>query len=179
MTVVTAQIKKKKANDNRRLSDILKGMLGKKATAELLREVDPDLLTRLRAGMETPTVAELVAKKIIRLAMDPKKSNQWAVELILDRMEGRSPKAPPLREDAGVTEEKLDALTAEHLNSIASSFARDSAAGNDGKAEPPAEETTDGPAAKLLGLSKDKIGRAQEAGPESAVAAGTEAQGGQ
>ena len=78
-----------------------------------MKEVAPELLEQLKAGMAVPTIADLLVQKIVRLALDKKKSNQWAVELVMDRIEGKAVKGQPMREDGRLIEERLG-CTAEH-----------------------------------------------------------------
>ncbi len=163
-------------SDKARLTEIIKQMLGERVTIKLLEEIDPELLKELQAGKAVPTVADMLAKKVIRLALDPQKSNQWAVELIFDRLEGKAPKGTPMREDGRVIEERLDAITTEHLNSLAAQFARQTTVEFGSGSE--IEDTTSGPASKLLDLQQDRTVSAEEVGCEPAVAAGIETESG-
>jgi hypothetical protein len=107
-----------------KLAETLKELLGQIASAKLLAEVDPELLKELTAGKTAPTIAELVVKKVIRLALDPKTQCQWAIELIFERVEGKAVQGSPLREDGRMIEDRLDDITREHLNSLAATFAK-------------------------------------------------------
>lgn len=152
----------------KRLTSIIKDMLGERASISLIKEIDPELLKELQSGKPAPLVAELLAKKVIKLALDPKKSNQWAVELIFDRLEGRAAQGAPMREDGRNIERRLDDLSTEHLNSVAADFAK---ATRERAAEKTADEA-DGPTARLLDLSRDRAADPEGDEAESAVEAG-------
>lgn len=154
------------ASARTRLSDALREMLGQKASVQLVKEVAPELMNQLTAGKSLPTIAELLVKKVVGMALDPKRQCQWAVELIFDRMEGKAVQGAAVREDARITEEKLDDLTAEHLNSIAAEFSKDAArelAGSD------AEDAAHRPAADDLDLPDDGADGPEEAPGEPAL----------
>jgi hypothetical protein len=164
---------KKKETKRARLNVLLKDLLGQRATVKLLKEVEPDLLREMSAGAKAPTMAELLVKKVVKLALDPEKPNQWAVELIFDRVEGKPVGGAPPTDDGRQIEERLDDVTTQHLNAIASQFSRRTPgelAGGDG--EPAAEAGADGPAAKLLDLPQDRPARPQGDDDESPVEAG-------
>jgi hypothetical protein len=158
-----------------KLVDTMKVMLGERATVKLLNEIDPGLIASIRAGTPVPTLAELLVDKVIKLALDPKRANQWAVELIFDRVEGKSVKGQAIREDGRQIEERLDEITTEHLNSLAAQFAKN---------EPGElverrniEDRTPGPASKLLDLHKDRAAGSQDIRGELVVAAGASEEG--
>ena len=166
-----------KSNTERtQLLGIIKKMLGERASMELLKEVAPDIIPELKNGTPVPVVAELLVNKVVRLALDPKKSNQWAVELIFDRVEGKAVQGRPIREDGRVLEDRLDEVTATHLNSIAAKFAKQAASELSSRGE--AENKPAGPAAKLLDLHKNRADSAQAAKGQSALAPGITESGG-
>lgn len=100
----------------------LKAALGHTATVELLKVVNPKLLEQLRAGVQMPRVADLLVDKIIKLALDPAKANQWAVELVWDRSEGRAVAGQAPENDGRKIEDRLNVISKEHLNAIATQF---------------------------------------------------------
>lgn len=157
----------KKENLKRKLTQLMKEMLGKNATAELMREIAPEMLAELRPDDTVPTIAQLLVGKIVRLALDPKKSNQWAVEIIWDRVEGRAIQGEPPRDDGRAHEEKLRDIDRAHLNAIAAQFTADEP-GRLAGAE--AEDEPAGPAQKLLDLSKNRAAGAEGAEGESPLA---------
>lgn len=160
-----------------KLSDLIRQMLGERASIKLLKEIDEDLVKELAAGKTVPTIAELLTQKIIKHALDPKEKNQWAIELILDRVEGKPGLGVAARPEDRVIEEQLDAITTEHLNAIASKYAKRKA--SDELAGPTGiEDTAAGPAARLLDLSKDGPAGAQEVEGEPELAAGVAEAGG-
>lgn len=162
-------------SDRQMLSGILKKMLGERASSELLKQCDPELAKQLTPGMELPTVADLVAKKIIKLALDPEKAYQWAVEILFDRMEGKAAQGVPIKADSRVLENKLNDITTQHLNSIAVEFAKESAGQLADQRE--VTDESDGPAAKLLDLSNDGAGDPEEPPREPVMAGETAAEG--
>lgn len=164
----------KKENLRRKLTHLMKEMLGKNATAELMKEVAPEMLEQLRPNDTLPTIADLLVGKIVKLALDPKKSNQWAVEIIYDRVEGRAIQGEPPREDGRVHEERLRDIGRTQLNAIAAQFTQDEP-GRLGGAE--AKDEPAGPARKLLDLSKNRAARAEGAEGEHPLAPASAAVG--
>lgn len=142
-----------------KIAETLKRVLGEHATYELVKEVAPELLEELAVGKIAPSVADLLVRKVVRLALDKEKSNQWAVELIFDRVEGKSVAGQPIREDGRIVEDRLDDLTREHLNSIAAQFAQRAKDRLVGGSE--AADRAAGPASKLMDLRKDRPDRTQ------------------
>ena len=99
-------------------------------------------------------VASLLVDKIVSLALNPEKANQWAVELIWGYVEGKPVQGSPKREDSRVIEERIDDITTQHLNSLTASFAKpagqkpsdiDVAVGTDGRATGDMDVPGDGP----------------------------------
>lgn len=162
-----------------KLTEHIKSLLGQRATGELLKEVDPALLAEMQADAEMPTLAALVAKKVIRLALDPQKSHQWAVELIMDRTEGRAVQGAPPKEDGRIIQEKLDNLTREHINSLTTKFAEVTAASVKEFEESQPSDDDAGPAARLLDLPRNGISSPKEAEGESSVEAEPADEGGE
>ena len=152
------------------LSSRLKSVLGESATLELLREVDPSLAAGLKAGTPMPTLADLVVRKVTRLAMDPNASNQWAVEMVWDRIEGKAVQGEIPTDSGRQIEERLDTISRDHLNAIAADIARarESAAAD-------ADVRSDGPTARLLDLSRNRAGDSQDAGKQPPMEVGAPA----
>lgn len=150
------------------LTAALRRLLGERASAKLLKECDPDLLAQLTAGAQAPTVGDLLVKKVLKLALDPDKSNQWAVELVYERMEGKPAPGLAIKADGRKIEERLDDITTEHLNSLAAGFARKEPPDLDGGGE--VEGDPAGPVARLLDLPGNKPAGSERAAKESALA---------
>lgn len=166
-----AKAKKKDAKGKAdRLTDILKEMLGKHADAEMLQATCPELLKGLANGMKMPTFAELLAHKLMQLAM-AKDPPRWVIELILDRTEGRVVQGAPPQEGEGQLHKKLDDIDIELINSQTAEFAQQGDLATEAGADAGAENVSDGPSARLLDLSGDGAGGSQGAGGEPALAA--------
>ena len=115
---------KKKKSDKltAKLSEIMKEAVGKKASTGLLQELefDPEELRKITSGkLPVPTIAQLIVQKIIRMALTPTRSNQWCVEMVWERTEGKAPSSPALTDDGRGTEERLNDITTSHLNALA------------------------------------------------------------
>jgi len=151
-----------------RLSEHIRHLLGSNATVKLLRVVAPEVLDELKPGMKMPQVSELLAEKVVQLALDPSKSNQWAVEMVFDRSEGRVVQGIPLREDGRVTEDRLNEYTTHHLNALAASFTTRSE--SEDEANPPHEDPTTGRDPALLDLPSNRVSGTQADNGEPAVA---------
>lgn len=159
-----------------RLSEHIRHLLSGHASPRLLEKVAPELLQELKPGMKMPQVSELLAQKVLDLALDPCKANQWAVEMVFDRSEGRSVQGIPLREDGRVTEDKLNEYTTHHLNALANKFtARSEGENEDYQAS---EDPTTGRVAQDLDLPSNRVGGAQALTSEPPVAEGAEGEGG-
>ena len=151
------------------LAETLKRVLGQRATVELLKQCDPKMLADMSVGKQFPTVAELLVNKVVRLALDPNKSHQWAVELIFDRVEGKPVRGEMVRsEDRGI-EDKLDAVTTEHLNRLAAQFAEDAKAELVGSDKTP--DGPDRPAKNILDLPGNRPGGAKGVSAKPSLAA--------
>ena len=137
-----------KKSPKTRLSEHIRHLLSGYATPEIMREVAPELLSKLKPGMSMPLLSELLAQKVISLALDKDRPNQWAIEMVFDRSEGKSVQGIPLREDGRVTEGKLDEYTIHHLNAISAGFA----AGIEGD-----QEVSQTPADGALGSTPGKL----------------------
>lgn len=144
-----------------KLTELLRDMLGERATKELLEVVDPDFLKELKKGKSIPTVADLLVKKIVRYALDPSKAYQWAVEMIWNYNEGKPAMGSPVTDDGREFDEQMDDLTREHLNSMAAQFSKSAAEQLlTEAAEPSGKDDGGGPANRLLSI---KNGRSVDA----------------
>lgn len=130
---------KKKKNLKQEITSRLRAVLGENATRQLLEEFAPDLLEQLKKGDSVPKIADLLARKIIRFGIDPKKPNQWAVELICDRLEGKAAQGEPVKDTGRILEGQLDAITVQHLNALAAEQTRSRR-----EAEPAVKDETPG-----------------------------------
>lgn len=122
-----------------KLSDLLRQMLGTTASPEMLAHADKDgmLLKRMQQGDSLPTLSRLLAQKVIRLALDPDKAYQWAVELCFDRTEGKPVAAEQVKERRKVLD-RLDDITAKQIDAITDKYdddakQRDAGAGASGR----------------------------------------------
>ncbi len=125
---------KKVTNWRKHMIDLLKDQLGRPVSVELLEESYPEIVNAMASGQPAPQVAQVLAAKIIKLAIKGDEKNQWAIEMIYDRVVGK-PKQSPVDAGGGrqFADEKLDDVTTEHLNVLAQDFA----ATNGGLASPP------------------------------------------
>jgi hypothetical protein len=165
---------------NRRLTDNLRELLGKQATKKLLQEVAPEVLAGLSAGSKLPTLAALIAKKVVQLALDPKRDNQWAVELIWDRVEGKAVQGAPVSDGGRRIHEHLDSITRDHLNALTGAIARSAkAAEAERRAGAETASGPPGPPAGRVDLPADGAEGPEVDPGESPVEEGTEGQGGE
>ncbi|MCC7147127.1 MAG: hypothetical protein IT443_11835 [Phycisphaeraceae bacterium] len=172
-----------KANLTRRkLSQLLADALGQKASSELLSQC-PDLLKQIQAGQEIPTIAELLVAKVVQLALDPAKQNQWAVEMIFDRVEGK-PVAGIAPDDQGrPIEDRLDDITGQYINELADRFVRakrseEAAETRDRDQRPaPVAEPPSGRPSPLLDLPQNRARRPQDVPREPPVESPAEKEG--
>ncbi len=161
---------KKLTKSKAALRDLLKNLMDAPVTPAMLDAIDENgvIKRKMKEKHQVPTVAELVVEKIVRLALDPVKAYQWAIELIWERMEGKPSLGIPVSDDGRVLDHKLDGLTTEQLNRIAGSFEADKPGRELGPDT--AQERPAGPAAKLLEMQSDGTHRAQGPQVEPAVA---------
>lgn len=95
------------------ISSNLKALLGETPSYDLIKSICPtewDKIQKSGDRYELKTFAELIANKILRFAIDEAKPNVWAVEIALDRSEGK------LGTNTNVGNESLDDLTYEKLD---------------------------------------------------------------
>lgn len=136
----------------KRLTELIKAQLQKQADVE---DLPPDLQAAMADGNRQPNYGELLVHKVVKLAVSPGKIHQFAIELIFDRVEGKSVQSVPVNDTATeATEERLRDITRQHLNDIAGQFVAAERAGVAAAAGPPA-----GPASRLLALPQDKPAR--------------------
>lgn len=156
---------KKNKSPKMQLSEKLREMINRAVPIRMLQEVAPELIDELQAGMPVPLVADLIVDKLIKLAIDPKRPNQWALELIWERMEGKAAQGQPPDDQGRLLEERLDDITTQHLNAIATQYAKSHRDG-----QPAVKEQPLGPDTGNLDLLEDGIDSSQEAGSELGVA---------
>lgn len=105
------------AKEKRELTKLLKKKLGDRIPVELLTDLGyKELVDEMADGVPSPTFAEVLAQKIMRLAIDPKKSNQWAAELIFDRIEGKAVQVQGQTDNGRNIRERLDDISSKHIN---------------------------------------------------------------
>lgn len=143
-----------KKTARQKLGDYLKSMIGQPAPVEML-DGWQDIINEMAEGKSAPLIAELIAMKVLKAAVDPSRPNQWAVELVFDRVDGKA-----IQQNSGegrdVIEERLDDISRQHLNDLAALSTADAAAG------PEAEDGADRPVANpLSGLSSHRAENAQ------------------
>ena len=141
----------RRAKRVRQISELLGDLLDKPCDVDDLEGYD-EVLTEIGAGTPAPKVAELLAKKIVSLALDSKKTNQWAIEMLLDRTEGKSVQGKPKTDDGRQIEEKLSDISIKHLNQIAGTT---EAARPAGPAKQEAKGTKARPVSRLVALPKN------------------------
>jgi len=143
-----------------RLTNTLKQLLGQKADAETLQawiDKDEEIRDAMAAGHATPMLIDLLARKIVQLATNPNEKNQWAVELVFDRVEGKPIQGTPPDDGGRRIEDRLDELTKHNLNQIAKPHLTATPVVH----ERTAEERAAGPARKLMDLPSDRAGRSE------------------
>ena len=101
-----------------RISDHIRAILEEQATVELLEQVAPELLAST-AKKDFPTLSRLLADKIVIAAIDKKKSNEWAVQMVVERLEGKAVQGEKINDTDDAVEEQLTRAGTEHINHIA------------------------------------------------------------
>lgn len=131
-----------------RLSKLLQELLGQPVSIKNLTDKE---IADLVEGYAVMSNGEALATKLMQLAVQGK---EWAVQIVLERTEGRAVQAAKEDGSDRTTEEKLDHVTAQHLNSLAKRFVKPDE--QEDRSEP--ENVATGPASKLLDLHKDGAG---------------------
>jgi hypothetical protein len=140
-------------------SDALKRILGERVSVEFL-QLYPEMVDAMAEGEPAPTWNDLITRKIVAAAADPKKTNQWAIEMILERVEGRAVQGEPASDGGRAIEERLDDITQRHLNDLAAQFVESGGLASSAASGEPAA-AADGPASKLMGLPGNRAGGSQ------------------
>lgn len=152
------------------LSEAIRRLLGQKPDEEFMAETDESTISSIRDGQDV-RVYDLIAKKICMWAADPKKANQWAVEMVMDRMEGKPGRGAPPKEDGRELDDKLDEITVEKLNQIAASEStEESGNARSSREGSNTSERADRPASRLLDLPAHKPDSPEETGRKSTLA---------
>ena len=102
---------------SQKVSDVIKGLLKEKADDKLLQKVCPEIAGDY-AGLNPPTIAELLGQKIIVMALDHAKPNEWAVNMVLDRAEGKAVQGDKPNAADEIIEDKLTRASTQHINHI-------------------------------------------------------------
>lgn len=136
-----------------KLADLLRRELAKRAD---ISDLPQDGINALAEGYAAPSKAEVLVAKVVRLACDPAKTHEFAIELIFDRLEGRPPVSQPDSLDPLAAEERLSDVTQQHLNDLAKGLLRSAPAGQPSAAA--------GPAGRLMDLPSHGSAGAQGAG---------------
>lgn len=144
------------------LSERLEAYLGQKASRELIEEVDKELLKELTPGAPMPKIADMIVHRLVKSALSGK---EWALQAVYDRMEGKAPIGVQAKDDGRALEDKLDGITTQHLNTLASSVTGKGEA--DDQAAHPAGRL---PPARGNDLYQDQPGDSQEGAGKPAVA---------
>ncbi|WP_411053147.1 hypothetical protein, partial [Tritonibacter sp. SIMBA_163] len=107
---------------------------------------------------------------VLKFAVAPGRANQWAVELVFDRVDGKA-----IQQAAGdgrdVIEDRLDDISRQHLNDLA---ALSSVAAGSGEAEDGAHRQVANP---LSSVPSHRSGHAEGDGGEPPVADGPPEEG--
>ena len=153
------------ANKKIILSKLLKDLLGKPVSIKNLSAAE---ISELVEGFQVMSNGEALAEKLMQLATLGK---EWAIQIVLERTEGRAVQAAKEDGSDKTTEERLDYITTQHLNSLAK---RHLERQQDEQRLPPPPEPAEvggepqnvaaGPASKLLGLRKDGPNSSQGTG---------------
>lgn len=96
-----------------KLSAMLKELLNKPVS---IANMSPEEIASLAEGYHTFNNGEALAAKIMQLAT---MGREWAVQVVLERTEGRAVQGAKEDGTDRSTEEKLDDITMKHLNAIA------------------------------------------------------------
>lgn len=102
---------------NRKTSEIFIEELRRKAPQKIVDKFN-GLVDQQAQGIAGFTAAEVMAHKVMSLAIAPEKANRWAIEMILDRTEGKPVSAEKKTDEGRHIERRLDEVTAAHLNEI-------------------------------------------------------------
>ena len=102
---------------SQKVSDVIKQLLQSEADDKLIETVCPEMAGEF-AGISTPTIAELLAQKIVVMALDHKKPNEWAVTMVLDRAEGKAVQGDKPNAADEIIEDKLTRASTQHINHI-------------------------------------------------------------
>jgi hypothetical protein len=145
-----------KKTAQQQLGEMLQEAIFQPATKDMVDEYDE--LRDLMAEGHRISCAHILVQKIIGIACG-KKSAQWAIDFIFDRLEGKAaPGVAPDKSGRDI-EAKLDKITQGHLNELAESFAKGRDEPNTpehsraaGREEPEATEETPGSTKGFLDL---------------------------
>ena len=117
--------------------------------------------------------AELIARKVMEKAIQT--GEQWAVQFVAERAEGKAVAAEKIIEEDRSTEEKLTDVTLQHLNALAKTITsgQQQAAADNGH-----PQQADPPARADLPVPQNGNHHPQGAAGKPPLAAGTQAAGG-
>lgn len=159
------------ASKREKLADLIRDYIGRPAPVEMLDGWD-EALQRMAEGEPAPKIAELIVMKVLKAASDPARSNQWAVELVFDRVDGKAIAASS-GEGRDEIEDRLDDLSRRHLDDLARLCVASSEAG--------AAQAEDGAAGQvanpLSAVSSHRAGNTQGASGEPEVEDGPSTEG--
>lgn len=138
------------------LSKLLRDLLGRPVS---IKNLSAKEVSELVEGFQVMNNGEALAEKLMQLAVQGK---EWAIAIVLERTEGRAVQAAKEDGSDKTTEERLDYITTQHLNSLAKRHVERQ---QDEQPIAPVHEPAEvgsrpqnvsaGPASKLLGLRKD------------------------
>ena len=106
------------ARVRRKTSEVFLDELRRKAPASVVMKYEA-LETKMAEGEAGFTAAEVLAHKVMSRAIDPDTNNKWAIEMILDRTEGKPVSAEKKSDEGRHIEERLDNITKGYLNEMA------------------------------------------------------------
>lgn len=147
--------------DRRKLSEIIRETLGSLAPPSLL--VDRAIIDAMIEGAPAPRIADLLVNKVVKLALDPDKANQWAVELIFDRVEGKASPVMVSDQEGRQIDERIENVSVAHLNSLAKRFVETRGNLPEGRGEDPENKPAGQVANSVVGMPDHEAGSAQNA----------------
>lgn len=151
---------KAKKTSSVKLVETLKGFLGSKCPVEWM---DEEMTLWVADGNPSPSLGEALVRKVVKLASDPNKANRWAMELVFDRVCGKSVQSAAPRVPGRDIEDDLDRIGVEHLSRLTSQFVQgEKASGVAATSE--AKDEASGPAQVLLDLPSDRPDGSKNAG---------------
>lgn len=127
--------------DKAKVSNALSAVLGSSVSREVIDQW-PEVLDQMAEG-DRITNLDVLVHKLMKLALDPSKANQWAIDMIVSYTEGKPTQAEKPDPHRRRIAERLNDITVSNINNLAQQAI---------KRKPDPAEGAAGPAAKLLDL---------------------------